>query len=83
MFITNVVVGEYILDRAVFWDIKEASTYAQEATKHKVWELGNGKFYYGSVEARVYEPYLYETSDYKDEYILSFTEPIRNSTDVV
>jgi hypothetical protein len=83
MFIANVVVGEHILDRAVFWDIKEASTYAQEATKHKVWELGNGKFYYGDVESRIYEPSLYTTSDYVDEYILSFVGPLQNSTNVL
>ena len=83
MFITNVVVGDHILDRAIFWDLREASNYAQETTKHKVWELGNGQFYYGNIEARVYEPNLYETSDYVDEHILSFVGPVRNSTDVV
>jgi hypothetical protein len=83
MFITNVVVGDLILDRGFFWDLKEASKYAQETVRHKVWELGNGQFYYGNVEARVYEPKHLETSDYQDEYILSFTGPIRNSTNVV
>lgn len=83
MFITNVVVGDHILDRAIFWDLKEASKYAQETTKHKVWELGNGQFYYGNIEARVYEPKLEVSSDYEDEHILSFTRPIRNSTDVL
>ena len=83
MFIANVVVGDHILDRAIFWDLKEASDYAQETTKHKVWELGNGQFYYGNVEARVYEPKLETASDYQDEHILSFIGPIRNSTDVL
>jgi hypothetical protein len=83
MFVTNVVVGDHILDRAIFWDLKEASEYAQETTKHKVWELGNGQFYYGSVEARVYEPSLHVTTDYRDEHILSFTGPVRNSTNVL
>ena len=83
MFITNVVVGDHILDRAIFWDLKEASDYAQETVRHKVWELGNGQFYYGSVEAKVYEPFLYTTSDYKDEHILSFSGPVRDSTNVV
>ena len=83
MFITTVVVGEHILDRAVFWSIKEASTYAQESTKHKVWEIEKGCVYYGNVEARVYEPNLYETSNYRDEYILSFTGPLQDSTDVL
>lgn len=83
MFITNVVVGDHILERAIFWDLREASKYAQETVRHKVWELSNGQFYYGNVEARVYEPNLEVTSDYKDEHILSFTGPIRNSTNVV
>jgi hypothetical protein len=83
MFITNVVVGDLILDRGFFWDLKEASKYAQETVRHKVWELGNGQFYYGNVEARVYEPKHLEASDYQDEYILSFTGLIRNSTNVV
>ena len=83
MFVTNVVVGDHILDRAIFWDLKEASEYAQETVRHKVWELGNGQFYYGNVEARVYEPNLEVTSDYKDEHILSFIGPIRDSTNVV
>ena len=83
MFITNVVVGDHILDSAIFWNLKEASNYAQETVRHKVWELGNGQFYYGSVESRVYEPNLEVTSDYQDEYILSFTGPIRDSTNVV
>ena len=83
MFITHAVVGEHILYRAIFWDLKEASEYAQETVRHKVWELGNGQFYYGSVDARVYEPPLYVTTDYTDEYILSFTGPIRDSTNVL
>jgi len=83
MFITNVVVGNLILDRAIFWDLREASSYAQEATKHKVWELEDGKFYYGDVESRIYEPYLYNTSDYVDEHILSFTGSIRIGADVL
>ena len=83
MFITNVVVGDHILERAIFWGLREASKYAQETVRHKVWELGNGQFYYGNVEARVYEPNLEVTSDDKDEHILSFTGPIRNSTNVV
>lgn len=84
MFITNVIVGDHILERAFFWNIKEASEYAQETVKHKVWELSDGQFYYGDVETRVYEPKSYRvSSDYQDEHILSFTRPIRNSTNVV
>ena len=83
MFITNVVVGDHILERAFFLNLKEASTYAQEAVRHKVWNLGNLQFYYGNVEARVYEPNTFESSDYRDEHILSFVGPIRDSTNVV
>jgi len=83
MFITNVLVGDHILERAIFWTIKEASEYAQETVRHKVWELGNGQFYYGNVESKIYEPNLYKTTDYIDEHILSFSGPIRDSTDVV
>jgi hypothetical protein len=83
MFIANVVVGNLILDRAIFWDIREASKYAREATTHKVWELGDGQFYYGEVEARIYQPNLRVTSDHEDEHILSFSHTKRNSHHVV
>jgi len=83
MFIANVVVGNLILDRAIFWDIREASKYAREATTHKVWELGQGQFYYGEVEARIYQPNLRVTSDHKDEHILSFSHTKRNRRDVM
>ena len=76
MFITNVLVGKQIVDRAIFWDLRKASDYAQEKTKHKVWEIDKGVFYYGDVEAVVYEPNLQETSDYQDEHILSFVRSI-------
>ena len=76
MFITNVLVGDYIIDRAVFWDLREASEYAQQKSEEKVWTLDNGVVFYGNVESRVYEPNLYETVDHKDEHILSFTRPI-------
>ena len=83
MYIVNVVVGEHILDRSIFWTLKEASQHAQEITNHKVWSIGPGQVYFGNVEARVYEPNLYETVDYKDEHILSFVEPLRDSTNVL
>jgi hypothetical protein len=83
MFITNVVVDEHILDRGIFRDLKEALDYAQETTKHKVWEVGNGQFYYGNVETKVYELNHCVSSDYKDEHIFSFSRPIKNSTNVV
>ena len=83
MFITNVVIGDYIVERNFFWNLKEASEYAQETVRHKVWEIGNGQFYHGNVETRIYEPKYLEASDYKDEHILSFSRPVRNSTNVV
>ncbi len=83
MFITNVVVGDCILDRGFFCNLKEASEYAQETVRHKVWEIGNGQFYYGNVETRIYEPKYLEASDYKDEHILSFSRPVRDSTNAV
>lgn len=72
MFVTNVIVGDYILDRTVFDDIRHASEYAIQQSREKVWRLDNGAVYYGNVESRVYELESFETADYKDEYILSF-----------
>lgn len=83
MFVANVVVGEHIIDRAIFESLREANDYAQDTTRHKVWDLGNGYIYYGDVETRIYEPNLEVTSNHQDEHILSFTRPIRNSTNVV
>ena len=84
MFITNVVVGDHIIERNFFWNLKEASVYAQETVRHKVWELADGQFYYGNVETRIYEQKTHHVpSDYQDEYILSFTRPVRDSTNVV
>ena len=83
MFITNVVVGDHILDRGFFSNLKEASDYAQETVRHKVWELGNGQFYYGNVEARVYEPKNLEASDYQDDFFFQAEDGIRDSTNVL
>ena len=83
MFIANVVIGDYIIERSFFYNLIEASEYAQETVRHKVWEIGNGQFYYGNVEARIYEPKYLEASDYKDEHILSFSRPVRNSTNAM
>jgi len=83
MFIVNVVVGNIILDRAVFHDLREASEYAQQKAGEKVWKVDETCVYYGNVESRIYEPKLHKTTDYKDEHILSFTRPIGNSSYVV
>ena len=83
MFITHVVVGNSVLERTVFWDLKKASKYAKEVASHKVWELGHGQVYFGDVEALVYNPKLGVTSDYNDEHILSFSDSKRNRRNVV
>jgi len=72
MFITNVVVNQHILDRAVFDNIRAASKYAIFKSREKVWKLNDTTVYYGNVEARVYEIDTEHTSDHKDEHILSF-----------
>ena len=83
MFITHVVVGNSILERSIFWDLKKASNYAKEAASHKVWELGHGQVYFGDVEALVYKPDLGVTSDYNDEHILACSDSKRNRRNVV
>ena len=72
MFVTNVVVGEHILDRAVFDNIKHASEYALNKSREKVWKLADNSVFYGNVESRVYEIDIAQSSDHKDEHILSF-----------
>lgn len=72
MFIVNVVVGDTIIDRSIHFDIRTASTRAQQQAKEKVWCLGNGVVYYGDVDTYLYEPKLDVTSDHTDEHILSF-----------
>ena len=72
MFVTNVVVGEHILDRAVFDNIKHASEYALNKSREKVWKLADNSVFYGNVESRVYEIDFEKPSDHKDEHILSF-----------
>jgi dsRNA-specific ribonuclease len=39
MFITNVVIGNQILDRGFFHSKKEATRHANEQTKEKIWKL--------------------------------------------
>ena len=78
MFITHIVTGNSILERSIFWDLKKAVKYAQEATTHKVWELGDNQFYYGNVDALIYQPILRVTSDHIDEHILFISHSRRN-----
>lgn len=72
MFFTNVLVNDHILDRAVFDNIKDASKYAVEKSREKVWKLDDNSVFYGNVESRVYEIDFEKPSDYRDEHILSF-----------
>jgi len=72
MFITNVFANDYILDRAVFDNIKHASKYAIEKSREKVWKLTDNSVFYGNVESRVYEIDIEKPSDHEDEHILSF-----------
>jgi len=72
MFITNVIVNNIILERTLFYNIKQASNYALEKSREKVWKLSDTSVYYGNVESRVYEINIEESSDHKDEHILSF-----------
>ncbi len=72
MFITNVIVNNTILERTLFYNIKQASNYALEKSREKVWKLSDTSVYYGNVESRVYEINIEKSSDHKDEHILSF-----------
>jgi hypothetical protein len=83
MFITHIVVGNSVLERTIFLDLKKAVKYAQEATTHKVWEIGDKQFYYGNVDALIYQPKLRVASNHRDEHILSFSDPNRNRRDVM
>jgi hypothetical protein len=72
MFLINVLANEHILHRAIFNDVRDASKYAVEKSREKVWKLGNNSVYYGNIETRVYEINIEQTTDYQDEHILSF-----------
>jgi hypothetical protein len=83
MFITHIVVGNSVLERSIFLDLEKAVNYAHEATTHKVWEIGDRQFYYGNVDARIYQPKLRVTSDHVDEHILSISHSHGNRGDVM
>ena len=55
MFVSNIVVGEVILERKFFDDIKSARNYVSDKVKEKVWHLGNHGCYYGNVNGHIYE----------------------------
>ena len=69
MFVTNVILGNQILDRGFFWNLKEATYHANQQAKEKIWKLPNNSVYFGGVEVRVYN-----TEDYKNEHFLSFVD---------
>jgi hypothetical protein len=73
MFLTNVVLGNQILDRQIFWSLTEATYYANQKAKEKIWRLADDTVFFGDVEVRVYKPNLCKPSDFKDEHIFSFT----------
>ena len=73
MFVTNVVLGNQILDRGFFYTLKEATYHANQQAKNKTWNLTNDSVYFGDVEVRVYD-----TDDYKNEHFLSFTDSCRD-----
>jgi hypothetical protein len=69
MFVTNVVLGNQILDRGFFYTLKEATYHANQQAKDKIWKLSDDCIFFGDVEVRVYD-----TDDYKNEHFLSFTD---------
>lgn len=72
MFVINVLIGEYIVHRAVFDNIQRAAEYAINKSREKVWKLSGNHVYYGNVESRVYDITTTQSSDHEDEHILSF-----------
>lgn len=69
MFVTNVVVGDQILDRNFFWFLKDATFYAKEQLKEKVWKLPDGSVFFGDPEVRIYN-----TRNFKNEHFFSITD---------
>ena len=64
MFITNVVLANNILNRSFFGTLKEATKFAKEQSREKIWKLPNNTVFFGDVEVRVY----------KNEHFLSFID---------
>ena len=69
MFITNAVLANNILDRSFFGTLKEATKFAKEQSREKIWKLPNNTVFFGDIEIRVYN-----TDDYKNEHFLSFID---------
>jgi hypothetical protein len=78
MFITNVVINDYILERSFFTSLKEATEHAKELSKEKIWKLPNDNVFFGDVEVKIYNPDLRVVSNHRDEHILSFIDSFRD-----
>lgn len=74
MFVTNVVVNDYILDRSFFTSFNEAREHANHLSKEKIWKLPNDTVFFGDVEVKIYNPNLHEVSNHRDEHILSVVD---------
>jgi len=74
MFITNVIVNDYILDRSFFTSFPEAVEHANQLSKEKIWKLPNNTVFFGDVEVKIYNPDLRVVSNHRDEHILSVVD---------
>jgi hypothetical protein len=74
MFVTNVVINDYILDRSFFTSFTEAREHANNLSKEKIWKLPNDTVFFGDVEVKIYNPNLRVVSNYRDEHILSVVD---------
>jgi hypothetical protein len=74
MFVTNVVVNDYILDRSFFASFNEAQEHANNLSKEKIWKLPNNTVFFGDVEVKIYNPNLRVVSNHRDEHILSVVD---------
>jgi len=74
MFITNVIVNDYILDRSFFTSFSEAVEHAKQLSKEKIWKLPNNTVFFGDVEVKIYNPDLRVVSNHRDEHILSVVD---------
>lgn len=73
MFLTNIIIGNTIYERVIFWTLTEAANYANEKVREKIWTLYDNTVYFGDVEVRVYKLLLNTPSDHKDRPILIIT----------
>ena len=55
LYFTNVLVKQNIIDRKMFFNYEEAKAYAKAQLQEKVWNLGEGKVYFGDVLVELYE----------------------------